>query len=224
MITVIVAYPPPNSQDSQVSMKLLWSSRSPFVRKVMIVAHEKGLVDKIELVRTVVSPTKPNADVMALNPLNKLPTLLLDDGRPLYDLRVIAEYLDGIGTGPKLFPVSGPERLEALRRQALADGILDFLLMRLSEGVRPPERQSPELLATLSLKFKTAFAALEREMPALEAAPFGIGHIGFGCVCGYADFRYAKENWRDGRPKLAAFAKSFAERPSYKATEHADVY
>ena len=61
-------------------MQLFWSSRSPFVRKVMVVAHEKGLADQIECVRTLVAPAKPNPEVMAANPLNKLPTLILDDG------------------------------------------------------------------------------------------------------------------------------------------------
>ena len=205
-------------------MKLLWSSRSPFVRKVMIVAHEKGLAGRIEQVRTVVSPTKPNPDVMALNPLNKLPTLIRDDGQPLYDSRVIAEYLDGIGSGPRLFPASGPERIEALRRQALGDGALDFLLVGLSERARPEPQRSAELQAALALKFKSAFDALEREAASLAKETFGIGHIAIGCTCGYADFRYADRNWRGGRPALAAWHKGFAERASFKATEHADVY
>ena len=205
-------------------MKLLWSSRSPFVRKVMVVAHEKGLASRIEQVRTLVAPSKPNPDVMALNPLNKLPTLILDDGRALYDSRVIAEHLDELGTGARLFPASGNERLEALRRQALADGTLDFLLLWLSERARPEMQQSPDLLAALQLKFKSAFDALEREAPTLAKAPFGIGHIGIGAVLGYADFRYAKETWREGRPQLAAFAKAILARPSFQATAHADVY
>ena len=99
------------------------------------------------------SPTKPNADVMAINPLNKLPTLLLDDGQALYDSRVIVEYLDGLHSGPKLFPASGAARFEALRWQALGDGILDFLLAGLSERVRPAAQQSPELKAALAQKF-----------------------------------------------------------------------
>ena len=209
-------------------MQLLWSSRSPFVRKVMVVAHEKGLAGRIEQVRTLVAPSKPNPDVMALNPLNKLPTLILDDGRALYDSRVIAEHLDDIGIGAKLFPASGPnsgqDRLEALRRQALADGTLDFLLLWLSERARPEPQQSLELLAALGLKFKSAFDALEREAAALAKAPFGIGHIAIGAVLGYADFRYAKLNWRDGRPRLAAFAETILARPSFQATAHADVY
>ncbi len=205
-------------------MKLLWSSRSPFVRKVLLVAHEAGLAGRIEQVRTVVSPTKPNGDVMALNPLNKLPTLIRDDGAPLYDSRVICEYLDGLGSGPKLFPADGAARIEALRLQALGDGILDFLLVGLSERVRPEAQQSPELKAALEVKFKTAFDALEREAGKLAAGPLTIGHVALGCVGGYADFRYADREWRQGRPAFAAWHARFAERPGYKATAHADVY
>jgi glutathione S-transferase len=205
-------------------MKLLWSSRSPFVRKVMLAAHEKGLAGRIEQVRTVVAPTKPNPDVMALNPLNKLPTLIRDDGSPLYDSRVICEYLDSLGTGPKLFPADDVARIEALRLQALGDGILDFMLVGLSERNRPEAQQSPELKAALDLKFKTAFDALEREAGKLGRGPLTIGHIALGCVGGYADFRYADREWRKGRPQFADWHATFAERAAYKSTAHADVY
>ena len=161
---------------------------------------------------------------MALNPLNKLPTLILDDGRAIYDSRVIAEYLDGLKPEPRLFPVAGSARLDALRWQALGDGMLDFLLMSLIERLRPEQQRSPELLAALALKFRSAFDALEQECPALEKAPFGIGHIAVGAVLGYADFRYENEAWRDGRPRLTAWHRDFAARPSFKATEHANVY
>ena len=206
-------------------MKLLWSSRSPFVRKVMIVAHEKGVASRIEQVRTVVAPTKPNAEVMALNPLNKLPTLVLDDGRALYDSRVIAEHLDTLHGGQRLFPSDPAARIEALRLQALGDGILDFLLVGLSERTRPVERQSPDLKEALALKFRTAFDALEREAagPGM-AGPLTIGHIALAAVGGYADFRYGSESWRQGRPRLTEWHARFAERESYRATEHADVY
>ena len=207
-------------------MKLFWSSRSPFVRKVMLVAHETGTDDRIECVRTLVAPTKPNSEVMAANPLNKLPTLLLDDGRALYDSRVIAEYLDSLHSRPRLFPSDPGARFEALRLQALADGVLDFLLVGLSERVRPPEQQSPDLLAALAVKFTAAFDQLEREAGAslLAGAALTIGHIAVAAVCGYADFRYAAADWRTGRPQLTAWHARFALRPSYRATEHRDVY
>ncbi len=87
-------------------MKLHWSPRSPFVRKVMIVAHERGVADRITCVRTVAETTKPHAELMKDNPLSKIPTLVLDDGMVLYDSAVICEYLDSLDGAPKLFPQS----------------------------------------------------------------------------------------------------------------------
>ena len=103
-------------------MKLHWSPRSPFVRKVMLFAHETGLVDRLTCVRTVVAMKAPNAALLPDNPLNKIPTLVLDDGSPLYDSGVICEYLDTLHDRPKLFPTEGRARWIALRRQALANG------------------------------------------------------------------------------------------------------
>lgn len=205
-------------------MKLLWSSRSPFVRKVMIFAHETGLADRISCERTVVAPTKPNPDVMRLNPLNKLPTLITDDGRVLYDSRVIVEYLDSLHTGKRLIPQAGAGRFSALRLQALCDGVLDFLLVGLSERARPEAQQSPELKSALALKFKAAFDVLEGEAAHLGEDGFGLGEVAAAAVLGYADFRYSTERWRDGRPRLAAFAKSIASRPSIVSTAHVDAY
>src|SRR5206468_8754767 len=108
-------------------MKLHWSPRSPYVRKVMIVAHELGLADRLEIVRTVVGGTAPHLELMRENPLGKVPTLLLQNGTIIYDSPVICEYLDMLHDGPKLFP-DWPGRLVALRRLALGDGMLDIAL------------------------------------------------------------------------------------------------
>ncbi len=127
-------------------MKLHWSPRSPYVRKVMIVAHELGLADRIETVRTVVGGTTPHRELMRENPLGKIPTLVLEDGRIIYDLPVICEYLDTLHDGPKLYP-AWPERLTALRRLALGDGMLDIALPWLGERFRPVEKQSEPHMA-----------------------------------------------------------------------------
>jgi glutathione S-transferase len=111
------------------SMKLLWSSRSPFVHKVMVAAHEVGVADRISTERVVVAADKPNANVMAMNPLNKIPTLLLEDGTLLYDSRVICEYLDSLHDGPKLHPSDQAFRWRVLRRQALGDGLLEIMIL-----------------------------------------------------------------------------------------------
>ena len=100
-------------------MKLHWSPRSPFVRKVMVVAYDIGAIGRIERVRTVAAMMKPHQDLMIDNPLSKIPTLVLDDGTVLYDSAVICEYLDHLHDGPKLFRCRFEARMTALRRQAL---------------------------------------------------------------------------------------------------------
>lgn len=205
-------------------MKLFWSSRSPFVRFVMVVAHEKGLADAISHERVVVAAASPNADVMAHNPLNKLPTLVLDDGDALYDSRVICEYFDTVGSGPKLIPETGPQRWQTLRREALGIGLLDLLVAWLPERRKPTEQQNAELNEALATKLQATLAVLEREAASLTDEAFDAGQAAIGSALGYADFRYADLNWRDGHPALAKWYEQVHNRPSFQATEHADVY
>jgi glutathione S-transferase len=205
------------------SMKLLWSSRSPFARKVMVAAHEVGIAARIVTQRVVVSANKPSAEVMVLNPLNKTPTLVLQDGAPLYDSRVICEFFDSLHDGPKLLPSDGPERWLALRRQAFGDGLLDVLILRLAEQNRSRELQSESHLAAYRLKVTSALDRLESQGVATAQRP-DVGHITIGCALGYLDFRFAPDNWRIGRPNLSAWYADFARRPSMRATEHVDAY
>src|SRR5689334_25361724 len=102
-------------------MKLHWSPRSPFVRKVMVAAHELGLAEKIECVRSLAAMNKPNPAIMVDNPLSKIPALVLGDGTVLIDSAVIIEYLDSLAGGGRLLAKPGPLRWRALSRQALAD-------------------------------------------------------------------------------------------------------
>lgn len=203
-------------------MKLHWSSRSPFVRKVMVCAHECGLAGRIECVRTVVTMTQPNVDLLPVNPLGKIPTLILDDGSALYDSTVICEYLDSLHGSRRLFPESGPARWTALRRHALGNNLLDNLVLWRNETLRPQPQQSPETLAAFALKVRNAVAALEREADALATNPVGIGHVAIACALGYIDFRFAHLGWRAGHDRIAAWYQTFAERPSMLNTVHID--
>ena len=198
-------------------MKLHWSPRSPFVRKVMVFAHETGLVDRLTCTRTVVAMKAPNAALLPDNPLSKIPTLVLDDGSPLYDSGVICEYLDTLHDRAKLFPPDGPARWTALRRQALGDGFLDFLLLWRHERERSPPSQT--LLDAFAEKYRATMISLEQEVTALDRTSFGIGHIAIGCSLSYLDFRFADLGWRSGYPRIAVWHASFAQRPSVKATE-----
>jgi glutathione S-transferase len=204
----------------KLRMKLHWSPRSPFVRKVMIVAHERGLAERIARVRTVAAMTKPHAELMKDNPLSKIPTLVLDDGSVLYDSPVICEYLDSYDGNPTLFPADAQARLIALRRQALGDGFLDLLVLTRNERERT---QPSELhLASAAARKAAVLKSLEQEADAFTAAPFGIGHIAIGCALCYLDFRFAEEEWRSNHPRIAAWHRAFAARPSVRATEPVD--
>jgi glutathione S-transferase len=197
-------------------MKLHWSPRSPFVRKVMIVAHERGIADRLHCVRTVAEMTTPHPELMEDNPLSKIPTLVLGDGTVLYDSPVICEYLDALDGDPKLFPQHGRARIVALRRQALGDGFLDLLVLARNERMRAEASQAH--LASAATRTAATLDRLESEVEALAASPFSIGHVSIGCGLSYLDFRFAEQDWRRGYPRLANWHASFAARPSVQAT------
>ena len=198
-------------------MLLHWSPRSPYVRKVMVVAHELGLQDRLDCVRTVVGGTIIHAGLMTENPLGKLPTLVLADGRVLYDSHVICEYFDSLGAGPRLFPAEGEARMAALRRHALGDGMLDVALAWLGERARPAARQSPDHIALWRAKLRACVEHLEAEAEDLAATPFGIGHVGIGIALGYLDFRFAAEGFRAGQRRIGAWLDEFNARPAVRA-------
>ena len=203
-------------------MTLHWSPRSPYVRKVMIVAHELGLQDRLRTVRTVVGGTTPHRELMDINPLGKIPTLELEEGSALYDSPVICEYLDTLHSGAKLFPSAWPERGVALRRLALGDGMLDAALPWLGERFRPADRQSQAHIDLWRAKLVASVDALEREAQALRDGVFSIGHVAIGVALGYLDFRFGELSWRDGHPKLAGWHETFNARPAVHANPPID--
>ena len=200
-------------------MKLHWSPKSPFVRKVMVCAHELGCADAITLERSVAAMLVPNDRLMQDNPLSKIPTLVLEHGVRLFDSRVICEYLDDRFDG-HLFPRVPGLRWDALRWQAFGDGALDLLVLWRNERER--DVPSDPLCDAFALKTNAVVAQLEREAPALSAAPFAIGHIAIGCALGYLDYRFAARDWRASAPALAAWFADVATRPSFAATVPAD--
>lgn len=203
-------------------MKLHWSPRSPFVRKVMVCAYEAGIVDRFTCVRSPVAMDKPNLDLLVDNPLSKLPTLVLDDGFALFDSSVICEYLDTLHVGARLFPAEGRERFIALQQQALADGLLDVLLLWRQERNKPQPQQRPEWLAAFKVKSTASLDALEQVAPRLRLDRIQIGDIAIACALSYYDFRLPDRQWRDGHPALAAWHAKFAERDSMRRTEPGD--
>ena len=197
-------------------MKLHWSPKSPFVRKVMICAHELDLVPQLKLVRSVAAMLKPNPDIMRDNPLSTIPTLVLDDGTTLFDSIVICEYLNDLAGGP-LFPRECLRKWQTLRWHAFADGLLEILILWRNE--REKESRLPQLLDAFALKTTASLAQFEKEAPSLATAPISVGHLTIACMLGYLDFRFDDLGWRTKAPRLAEWHREFAARPSYVATE-----
>jgi glutathione S-transferase len=201
-------------------LKLLWSSRSPFVRKVVVVAHELGIAETIALERVNVTSGKTNDAVMHVNPLNKIPALLLDDGTVLIDSPVIAAYLDETYGKGQLFPHDA-RRWQVARLHALGDVIMNLNIARLGEKNRGAQA-SEAFASAFHAKTNAALDMLEAEADSL--ALLTIGSIAVGVALSHLDFRFAEDGWRDRRPRLAAWHAQFAARPSMRATEHQDVY
>jgi glutathione S-transferase len=181
-------------------MKLAYSPASPYVRKVNACAIKRGIDGKIE--RWKIGTTDPA--LLEVNPLSKVPTLITDDGAMLYDSPVICEYLDSVGSAPKLFPAAGPARWKAICQQALGDGILDATQPRRREIALPQDDGRKAYIEVQQAKVKNALAVLEKDAGSLGDL-VTIGEITIGCALGYLDFRYANEPWRPGHPKLEAW-------------------
>lgn len=203
-------------------MKLHWSTRSPYVRKVMIAALETGTDKLIEPVLSIVSLSTANPDVLRDNPLGKIPTLVTDDGATLYDSLVICEYLQQIGNGARLIPGDGAERLAALHWHALGNGMTDILVLWNNEKLRKPELRSADHLAAYRTKFLASLDYLEANIQKLAARPFDLGHMAVGVALGHADFRFDDIGWRTGRDRLANWFSEVSARPSFGATVQYD--
>ena len=201
-------------------MKIYHATASPFVRKCLVAATELGLRDKIELVSAAAHPVNRDKNVVARNPLGKIPTLVTDDGNVLYDSRVICEYLNEQGDG-HLIPRTGELRWAVLCEQALADGVMDAaVLTRYETFARPEALRWKDWITGQLEKVTSGLDALES-----RAADFGdrvdLGTIAFGCMLGYLDFRFPSLGWRDGRPNAAAWFEWFGARDSMVATQPA---
>ena len=192
------------------------SPGSPFGRKVRIAVSVLGLDDKV---RIESASTQDAADpLQKQNPLGKIPVLQHEDGQWSYDSPVILEYLDSLAGGGRILPKDAKARFEALRLEALADGILDASILQVYEGrYRPPEKHEQKWLDLQAGKVARGLAALEASPPQLTSPP-AVGQITVACALGYRDFRFAG-SWRKDHPRLVAWLDAFAARvPAFAAT------
>ncbi len=196
-------------------MKLYISPSSPFARKCRIVAREKGIaVEEI-----VVDPYANAPDLLAANPVVQVPSLIADDGLPINDSPIICEYLDMVGSGPRLTPESGPERLRVRRIEATADALLEMGVKLVLEKRRHESERSPSWMERWTAHMHRALDALEAAD--LSADDFHIGTLTAGVAVTWISFRHPDFDWRTGRPRLVALQTALEGRASFSETRPA---
>jgi glutathione S-transferase len=206
------------------SMKLFYSTASPYVRKVLVTGIEAGLDEEIERIKPEESVWVGDGDpeVSAENPLGKIPTLITRDGSTLIDSTLICEYLSSLSPKAKLLPTAGPERWRVLNLQALAQGVMDAIIFRSFDTLLRPEqfrweewaqRQTNKISRTIdSFEAMSATGKLESD------GAVNLGTISLGCVLGYLDKRFDDSTWCENRPNLSVWYDNFSQRESMLAT------
>lgn len=199
-------------------MKLLGTPGSPYARKVRIVLAEKRIPYEYVIDR----PSNPDTRVPQFNPLGKIPVLVCDDGRAVYDSVVIVEYLEGLVAEPQLVPAAFSDRIEVKRWEALGDGIADATVA-ISHDLREPEaqRKPAAWYERQRQKIQRGLAAMERDLGDREfchGAGFSLADIAAGFALAYLDQVLKDIDWRQNFPQLKQLAARLATRESFAAT------
>jgi glutathione S-transferase len=199
-------------------MKLIGSHTSPYVRKVRVVLAEKKLDYHFELENVWVPETK----IQQLNPLGKVPCLIMEDGYVMQDSRVIVEYLDTLTPVCKLLAPNGRERADIKCWEALADGVLDAgVLVRLERTLRPAAQQSEEWIARQMKKVELGLAEMSERLGEANwcaSNHYSLADVAVGCCLGWLSFRFPEIDWRGNHPNLGKLFDKLSERASFKDT------
>jgi len=199
-------------------MKLIGSYTSPYVRKVRVVFAEKKLDYSFELE----NPWSPETRIGEFNPIGKVPCLVMEDGSPMYDSRVIAEYLDTLTPVCKLLPANSRDRANVKVWEALADGVLDAAVVVFVERTRRPEALRHQ--EWIDRHLGKVYAGLAVMADNLGEQPFCMGihytlaDVAVGCTLGWITFRFPEIDWRSDYPNLARLFDKLSERPSFRDT------
>ncbi len=206
-------------------MKLLGSPGSPYARKVRIVLAEKRIACDFQLIRLA----DPNPGISPVNPLGKIPALIRDDGRVIYDSAVIVDYLDALKPAPRLIPEPLDDRIEVKRWEALADGILDAAVAISHDYILPelPDQGLAWSNANQQRKIDLGLAVMEKDLGPREfchGQAFTLADIASGVALGYLDYVLPKLDWRPAHPNLRRLSERLFERDSFTATRHAPAH
>lgn len=198
-------------------MKLVIASPSPYARKARIALIEKGIpYDEI-----VDNPWLPDAGIARLNPLGKVPSLILDDGSVVHDSKVIVEYLDTLERAPRLIPADPALRVAHKQIEALADGVCDAIVLCVLESTRPEDKRSADWVTRQRAKIEAATGELSRllgDQQWFTPAGFALGEVATGCALGYIDLRHPSFDWRARYANLTRLYERLSQRESFART------
>ena len=199
-------------------LKLFYSDRSPYVRKVMVTLHEVNLSENVEIVSVRTNPLGVVDDLVDVSPLGKIPTLMLPDGTTIFDSRVICSYLNSIGKSD-LYLAQENLKWSIKTAEANFDGILDAaLLMVYEHRYRQDIYQSAEWLENLWKKIERTLDFYNNSSSKILSGSLNMGQISLGCALGYLDYRHNNRNWRAKNQYLRDWFAEFSERLSMRNT------
>lgn len=197
-------------------MKLLGTQTSPYTRKVRLVLLEKALPHTY----LIDAPNDPGSQVARVNPLGRIPALILDDGSCVFDSPVIAEYLDTLNDTPILIPRHDAlARMRVKRWEALADGIMDSAVVVRTEVIRPAEKQSADVLRLHNDNISRALAYIAQQLDQrdwCEGNALSLADLALASALIYLDLRQAERDWRGAHPNLAAWFARISARDSVR--------
>ncbi len=201
-------------------MKLIGSTSSPYVRKVRVVMAEK----KLDYQLSTEDVWAADTTIANSNPLGKVPCLVMEGGEALFDSRVIVEYLDTLSPVGKLIPQMGRERAEVKTWEALADGVLDALVLARLEATWTGRTKVQRSTVWIDRQIEKTHAALKAMDKGLGDKPFCAGihlslaDVAVGCALGYLDFRFPEIDWRTPHPNLLKLYDKLSLRVSFSET------
>ena len=202
--------------DGQPFLKLLVTRASPYARKARAAVIELGLEAQVEIVELPIRlPQDAKPDVEALNPLGKIPALILNDLTPILDSPVIVAYLNALAGGG-LIP-EGADRWRVLTLEALADGCMDAGFVLRMEQLKEPSRRDPAEVGAYIAKIDRTLDRIERE-PDWLTGDFNVGQLALACAIDWLIFRNLVPDPLASRTRLGEWLDRVRMRPALAAT------
>lgn len=197
-------------------LTIIGTPSSPYTRKVRLLAHEKGIPLEFRLE----SPLAEGSSIPRLNPLAKIPVLIREDGSTLIDSPIQCEYLDALVDAPRLIPLVGPERWAVKEWEAIADGVLDAVILVRFESLRPESERSPAWVARQMQKVEQGLTVLDARLGGRTRCvglDLTLADLAVGCCIGYLEFRFPDGRWRERHANLGRLMTDLERRASFEA-------